>query len=208
MRAALALAGLARAGALIDRRAVVARHNVRLGLPIDATGVTPLGNGAFAFNVDVTGLQSLNASYPAFDLNTLADWAWHTQPGTRALLQACALQQPHGREHQPDHTDVTTVVERLAEGRKRRNGGVIHRCEVRARRPRGGKPRGERRRHHDKERIGAKNETEDDDGDTQKDKHATLVVSAFAVSAAARRFDHKYIASVHINLRRCAKAFD
>lgn len=82
MRAAAALAAVgalsARGQAPIDRRAVVARHNVRLGLPVDSDAVTSLGNGAFAFNVDVTGLQSLNGSYPAYDLNTLADWAWHT----------------------------------------------------------------------------------------------------------------------------------
>jgi hypothetical protein len=78
MRAAVFVCAVTAVCALIDRRAVVARHNVRLGLPINSEAVTPLGNGAFAFNVDVTGLQSLNGSYPAFDLNTLADWAWHT----------------------------------------------------------------------------------------------------------------------------------
>ena len=74
----IALFAVLSRAAPIDRRAVVARHNVRLGLPIDEDGVTPLGNGAFAFNVDLTGLQSLNSSYRSFDLNTLADWAWHT----------------------------------------------------------------------------------------------------------------------------------
>lgn len=72
--------------ALIDRRSVVTRHNVHLSLPLDPKGVTPLGNGAFAFNVDITGLQSLNGSYPSFDLNTLADWGWHTSyTGSEAL---------------------------------------------------------------------------------------------------------------------------
>jgi hypothetical protein len=73
--------------ALIDRRAVVGRHAVNLSLPLDPTTVTSLGNGAFAFNVDVTGLQSLNCSYAhPFDLNTLADWAWHTSfAGSEAL---------------------------------------------------------------------------------------------------------------------------
>ena len=85
----LALAACRASRAAIDRAAVVARHNPRAGLPLDPSLVTSLGNGAFAFSVDPTGLQSLNATFAApFDLNTLADWAWHTQPGTRALLQA------------------------------------------------------------------------------------------------------------------------
>ena len=70
----------------IDRRAVVARHDVRLALPVNGDDVTSLGNGAFAFNVDITGLQSLNATYRSFDLNTLADWAYHTSfAGSDAL---------------------------------------------------------------------------------------------------------------------------
>ena len=64
---------------VIDRNKVVARHNVHQSLPLDPTAVTSLGNGAFAYNVDITGLQSLNCSYSSpFDLNTLADWGWHT----------------------------------------------------------------------------------------------------------------------------------
>ena len=90
LAAASAAAGGARS-APIDRRAVVARHNVRLGLPLDGDAVTPLGNGAFAFNVDVTGLQSLNASYPAYDLNTLADWGWHTSFAGADALRAYNL---------------------------------------------------------------------------------------------------------------------
>lgn len=79
---------LSRAASLIDRRAVVGRHNVYLGLPIDADAVTSLGNGAFSFNVDVTGLQSLNSSYLPFDLNTLADWAWHSSFAGSDALQS------------------------------------------------------------------------------------------------------------------------
>ena len=63
---------------LINRHAVVTRHNPTLGLPIYPDTLSSLGNGAFSFNIDITGLQSLNSSYQPFDLNTLADWAWHT----------------------------------------------------------------------------------------------------------------------------------
>ena len=73
----------------IDRAAVVARHNPAASLPLDPTLIASLGNGAFAFNVDVTGLQSLNATYAApFDLNTLADWAWHSEPAAQAFLES------------------------------------------------------------------------------------------------------------------------
>ena len=90
MFAALLVAWAAAAAALIDRRAVVSRHNPTVGLPTDPTAVISLGNGAFAFNVDATGLQSLNASY-SFDLNTLADWGWHTSLAGADALQAYNL---------------------------------------------------------------------------------------------------------------------
>jgi hypothetical protein len=48
--------------ALIDREAVVSRHDVLLqastSAGLDTTNdVLTIGNGAFAFNVDITGLQ-------------------------------------------------------------------------------------------------------------------------------------------------------
>jgi protein-glucosylgalactosylhydroxylysine glucosidase len=72
---------------LINRRNVVNRHDVHLGLPISPDSLSSLGNGAFSFNVDITGLQSLNTTYQPFDLNTLADWAWHSSfVGSDALF--------------------------------------------------------------------------------------------------------------------------
>ena len=64
--------------AAIDRRAVVARHDVIVktssaGLDT-ANDVFSVGNGAFAFNADVTGMQTFNSSYTHLGVNTLADW--------------------------------------------------------------------------------------------------------------------------------------
>jgi len=91
--AALACAATASAPGAIDRRAVVQRHNPsQSSLPLDPTFVQSVGNGAFAFSFDATGLQSLNASFRApFDLNTHADWAWHSSSAGAAFLASYNL---------------------------------------------------------------------------------------------------------------------
>src|SRR5437016_4317731 len=64
----------------IDRRAVVARHNVVL------TGVDPrspltVGNGEFAFGLDLTGLQTFPEAYEkGIPLCTQSQWGWHSFP--------------------------------------------------------------------------------------------------------------------------------
>ena len=72
------------AAALIDRPSVIARHAITHAYTSAATAaprdfLLSLGNGAFAFNTDATCTQTLNASV-AFDLLTMADFAWHTAP--------------------------------------------------------------------------------------------------------------------------------
>jgi hypothetical protein len=94
----LLLLGSSGAGAPIDRRAVVARHDIRFRNPKPDTSFDffcdpnatssafsqlTLGNGDFAATVDLTGLQSLNASYGSssdfgFPALTQASWGWHT----------------------------------------------------------------------------------------------------------------------------------
>ena len=54
----------------IDRRSVVARHNIEWN---DPAGRIALGNGEFCFGVDGTGLQT-------FAGNCMAHWGWHTFP--------------------------------------------------------------------------------------------------------------------------------
>ncbi|MDQ1287055.1 MAG: hypothetical protein QG622_620 [Actinomycetota bacterium] len=87
---------------MIDRRALVSRHDVDLS-GIDPTSPLTVGNGEFCVTVDVTGLQSLPAAYPVLDpaggtpgtlLGTMASWGWHSVPGGDAGLDAFARTYP------------------------------------------------------------------------------------------------------------------
>ena len=67
-------------GAMLDRRSIVSRHDVRLHA-IDADSPLSVGNGEFAFTVDVTGLQSLPGAYErSVPLCTQSQWGWHSVP--------------------------------------------------------------------------------------------------------------------------------
>ena len=57
---------------IIDRKAVVQRHNIVFAKPNPAE-IPQVGNGEVAFGVDVTGLQTLYG-------NTLSQWGWHSSP--------------------------------------------------------------------------------------------------------------------------------
>lgn len=71
----------ARAEGQIDRRALVARHNVTYTQPTPAAPLA-VGNGNFAFNFDVTGLQTFPSETDGHPpLTTMAQWAWHSFPG-------------------------------------------------------------------------------------------------------------------------------
>jgi hypothetical protein len=64
----------------IDRRALVARHNVSLSR-FDPESPFSVGNGEFAFTVDATGLQTFPELYEqTIPLGTLSQWGWHTRP--------------------------------------------------------------------------------------------------------------------------------
>ncbi|SDT36188.1 hypothetical protein [Microlunatus soli] len=73
----------------IDRKAVVARHQVRRTAPDPLEPLT-VGNGEFAFTMDVTGLQTLADLHdevsaraegrPAMGLHTQAQWGFHAMP--------------------------------------------------------------------------------------------------------------------------------
>ena len=64
----------------IDRRALVARHNVTL-TKFDVTNPLSVGNGGFAVTVDATGLQTFATNYArAFPLCIMSDWGWHSSP--------------------------------------------------------------------------------------------------------------------------------
>ena len=64
----------------IDRRALVQRHNPKVG-KFDPLSALTVGNGEFAFTADVTGLQTFaGESENTFPLCTTAHWSWHTTP--------------------------------------------------------------------------------------------------------------------------------
>lgn len=65
---------------LIDRFALVTRHNVLLQAP-DTLGALSVGNGEFAFTADVSGLQTFYKAYDnGISLGTQTQWAWHSIP--------------------------------------------------------------------------------------------------------------------------------
>ena len=69
-------------GLEIDRKALVARHNVVVK-DIDTLASLSLGNGAFAFTVDATGLQTFPETYQyGVPLGTQSEWGWDSYPNT------------------------------------------------------------------------------------------------------------------------------
>ena len=66
---------------LIDRRAVVSRHDVKLAKADPLTSLS-VGNGEFAFTVDISGLQTFPEAYEAgISLGTQSQWGWHSFEG-------------------------------------------------------------------------------------------------------------------------------
>lgn len=69
----------------IDRKSVVARHNV-IVKSIDTLSSLTVGNGKFAYTVDVTGLQSFPEYYAkGVPLGTQSEWGWHSFPNPENL---------------------------------------------------------------------------------------------------------------------------
>jgi hypothetical protein len=65
----------------LDRRALVSRHHPQI-TRVDPWAPLSVGNGRFAFTADATGLQTLSSHYHqnGIPLETLARWAWHSNP--------------------------------------------------------------------------------------------------------------------------------
>ena len=93
--------GAAQSKTLIDRVALVRRHNPRIHL-VDPLAPLSVGNGMFAFTADVTGLQTLQQEYEkAMPLCTMSQWGWHTRPRPANLRGATLRLTPfdtHGRQ--------------------------------------------------------------------------------------------------------------
>jgi hypothetical protein len=89
--ASLAAGALAAADAPIDRLALVARHHP-LVERVDPDASLTVGNGRFAFTADVTGLQTLadHSHRHGVPTETLARWAWHSEPNPRGYTLADA----------------------------------------------------------------------------------------------------------------------
>lgn len=96
----------------IDRRALVARHDVRQ-TRLDPRSAVSVGNGEFAFTFDITGLQTFPDSFPVRRrpnepdkdapgtfLGTQAQWAWHSISGERPydLAESTRWHEVDGRE--------------------------------------------------------------------------------------------------------------
>lgn len=64
----------------IDRRAVIARHQVKTSSP-NALSPLSVGNGEFAYTVDITGMQTFDAFHETgLPLGTQSQWGWHSFP--------------------------------------------------------------------------------------------------------------------------------
>lgn len=63
----------------IDRKALVARHNLILTDP-NAPGPTQVGNGNFAYGFDITGMQTFNDRF-----TTMSQWSWHSTKPPRGM---------------------------------------------------------------------------------------------------------------------------
>jgi len=73
------------AAQLINREAVVKRHNVVVNR-IDSLSSLTIGNANFAFTVDATGMQSFPDSYAnGVPLGTQSVWGWHSFPNVEGL---------------------------------------------------------------------------------------------------------------------------
>ncbi len=85
----------------INRNAWVTRHNPTIHT-LDVDAPLTVGNGGFAFTADITGLQTFAERYhrQGIPVETLARWAWHSQPNVNNYKLADAnrdFQMPDGR---------------------------------------------------------------------------------------------------------------
>ncbi len=109
----------------IDRRAVVARHDIRLTEP-GAEHVVSVGNGDFAFTADITGLQTFTAFHHAGNARpskegpritntcTMSTWGWHETPNPGAYELADAMSSYDSRRGPVDYPDRPFLAQMAA----------------------------------------------------------------------------------------------
>ena len=121
----------------IDRRAVVARHNVHLEAP-DPQHVLSVGNGDFAFTADITGMQTFRGYHDplpamtrgevAVNTATMSTWGWHSMPNPEGFTLEDAMtlyDTSRGPVSYPDKYDMEAAMQgRLAE--EHRAGAWLH----------------------------------------------------------------------------------
>ncbi|MEX5707800.1 hypothetical protein AB1484_05670 [Parafrankia sp. FMc6] len=106
---------------MIDREAVVRRHNVEL-VRADAAAAITVGNGDFAFTADITGMQTFPAfhdqaaAHPekrlAVNTATMSTWGWHSMPNPEGFVLADAMtgyQTARGPVEYPDRFDMMAM---------------------------------------------------------------------------------------------------
>lgn len=91
-------AGRASSRSLIDRRALVGRHDPVVGA-LDPWSTLSVGNGRFVFTADVTGLQTFPDAYTELPLATQSEWGWNSFPDgwEYSLADAAADYDASGR---------------------------------------------------------------------------------------------------------------
>lgn len=106
----------------IDRRAVAARHDVRLIAP-NPQHVLSVGNGDFAFTADITGMQTFTDYHDplaamtrgavAVNTATMSTWGWHSMPNPEGFRLEDAMttyDSPRGPVAYPDKYDMEAAM--------------------------------------------------------------------------------------------------
>ncbi|WP_136194134.1 hypothetical protein [Actinomyces procaprae] len=112
---------------MIDRQALVSRHNIHLHADSPELVLT-LGNGDFAFSADATGLQTFTAAHDPSRLDprapdslntrivetaTQSTWGWHEQPNPSGHTLADAMtaySTARGPVHYPDRPSLRRMM--------------------------------------------------------------------------------------------------
>lgn len=106
---------------MIDRKALVQRHNVKL-TAIDPRSPLSIGNGNFAFTADVTGFTTIPDAYPAPGryverpgtlLGMQSSWGWHSTPtdiDPQLSHTRKEYQSPHGPVKYVDLSGATSAT--------------------------------------------------------------------------------------------------
>ncbi|GAA1614808.1 hypothetical protein [Actinoplanes couchii] len=107
---------------MIDREALVRRHDVVLTSPDPAHAIT-VGNGDFAYTADITGMQTFTGHHDqaaayreqrlAVNTSTMSNWGWHSMPNPDGFVLADAMstyRTARGPVEYPDRFDMAGTM--------------------------------------------------------------------------------------------------